>query len=63
MTNLSSFIVLGIMREQSLGIKRLIILAKTKHYRSFQSPKMRENNYIEIQFSRAEDVKQTLSTH
>jgi hypothetical protein len=63
MTNLNSFIVLDVMREQSLGIKKLITSTKTKHYRSVQSLTMKENNYIEIQFSQAEGVKQTLCTH
>jgi hypothetical protein len=57
MANLDNFMVLGIIREQGPRMKRLLTWAKSKLYRSFQSLIMKENNYVKVQFSQEEGVK------
>lgn len=63
MQQLQKYMVLGVMRERSPGIRRLTIWAKTKLHHSFKCLIIRDNNYIELQFTQEEGIRQTLSTY
>lgn len=51
MQQFQKYMVLGVLRERSPGIRRLTIWAKTKLHHSFKCLIIRDNNYIELQFT------------
>lgn len=63
MENFSQFMVLGLVREHNPGVKRLTTWANTRLHPSFKCLRMRENNYVEIQFNHLDGVKQTLTKY